>query len=104
VAAQVFVHRVRKYLGAYLLNLELDVAAVVFSGGIGEHSAPIRSAVCSDLQRFGIALDEGANAAGTIGAPQSISEAGQAVDVLVVPTDEELCIAQDTVRLAGVDA
>jgi acetate kinase len=97
------VHRARKYLGAYLLELGLDVNAFVFSGGIGERSAPIRSGICRGLERFGIAIDEGANADGTFAAlPRSISRAGQEVDVLVVPTDEELCIAEDTVELAGL--
>ena len=95
-------HRIRKYLGAYLLNLNLDVHAIVFSGGIGEHSERVRSKVCGGLDRFGIALNDKANNSCT-GNCSVISEGAESsIDVLVVPTDEELCIARDTVRLAGI--
>lgn len=97
-----FVYRVRKYLGAYLLRLKLDVDAIVFSGGIGERSAAIRSAVCDNLGAFGIQLDEAENE-GHDGATLKIvsDEDKSDIDVLVVPTDEELCIAQDTAHLVG---
>ena len=98
---QVFVHRIRKYLGAYLLQLEGRVDAVVFSAGIGENAARVRRAVCSNLQAFGNELDEHANEQAGSHARCVLAE-GSRVKALVVPTDEELCIAQDTAELAGL--
>jgi len=62
LALDVFVHRVRRYLGAYFVNLNAEVDAIVFSAGIGERSAPVREMVCRGLQKMGIVLDEGRNA------------------------------------------
>jgi len=64
----------------------------VFTGGIGEHAAPIRARVCQDAQWLGVQLDEAANRAG---GPK-ISAEGSAVSVWVIPTDEDLMIACHT--------
>jgi acetate kinase len=69
--------------------------ALVFTGGIGEHAAAIRARVCRDAEWLGIRLDEPANAAG---GPR-ISTADSAVSAWVVPTDENLMVAQHTRRL-----
>ena len=91
LAFEMFCYRVRKYIGAYLAVLgRLD--AVVFTGGIGENSGPVRSAACGGLRHLGITVDEGKNAAAA-GKAWEIQEDGAPVRVLVVRTDEELEIA-----------
>jgi len=91
LAFEMFCYRVRKYIGAYLAVLgRLD--AVVFTGGIGENSGPVRSAVCNGLRHLGITVDAGKNGAGG-GKAWEIQEEGAPVSVLVVRTEEELEIA-----------
>jgi acetate kinase len=93
LAVEMFVHRIRKYLGAYAAVLgRLD--GVVFTGGIGENDPVVRAAVCSNLGVLGIALDNLANATG--GGRRAIHAPNSAVDVLVIPTDEEREIARAT--------
>ena len=94
LALDVFVRAIRHYLGAFLLELGgLDV--ITFSGGIGENSAEIRSAVCRDLAAFGVELDEAANR--TTRKAGTIAKEGTAVKVLVIPADEEIVVARETV-------
>ncbi|HEX9006666.1 MAG TPA: acetate kinase, partial [Bacteroidota bacterium] len=91
LAFDMFCYRVKKYIGAYHAVLgRLD--AIVFTGGIGENSAPVRSCVCKGLRHLGITLDEGRNG-GIPGKAAEIQEEGAPVRVLVVRTDEELEIA-----------
>jgi acetate kinase len=94
LALDVFVRAIRHYLGAFMLELG-GVDVISFSGGIGENSADIRAAVCKGLQGFGIELDELVNQtarkAGTISTP------GSQVKVLIVPADEEVIVARETV-------
>ena len=98
LAFDVFVHSIRRYLGAFLLELGgLDV--LTFSGGIGENSSAIRAAVCRNLETFGIRLDESAN--NTARAEAKISEADSPVTVLIVPADEERIVARATAELIG---
>lgn len=99
---QVFVHRIRKYLGAYLLQLAGDCNAVVFSAGVGENAPEVRAAVCKNLEPWGIEIDEAANEAAR-GTAATISTPQSAIKVLVLPTDEEMCIARDAAQLAGMD-
>ena len=68
---------------------------LVFTTGIGEHSAPVRAALCNKMAWLGVKLDEQANASG---GPR-ISASDSAVSVRVIPTDEELMIAQHTLAL-----
>ncbi|KAL2653604.1 hypothetical protein R1flu_021732 [Riccia fluitans] len=98
LALEVFVHRIRKYLGAYLVQLGGEVDALVFSAGIGEASGYIRRLVCDGLDRFGIQLDEQENKDGKIGAKEIQSKESK-IKVLVIPTDEELSIAQQTIEV-----
>jgi acetate kinase len=104
LALDVFVRAIRHYVGAFMLELGgLDV--ISFSGGIGENSADIRSAVCKGLDGFGIELDETVNKTASPpkqsldGAPNSgvISSEGSRVKVLIVPADEEIIVARETV-------
>jgi len=98
LALDVFVRAIRHYLGAFLVDLG-GLDAITFSGGIGENSAAIRSAVLKDLAAFGIAIDEEKNA--KIKGEGEISAAGSRVKVLVVPANEEAIIARDTVAVVN---
>jgi acetate kinase len=99
LARRVYVHRIKKYLGAYMAVLG-RADAVVFTAGVGENDWWIRQEVCEGLQMAGIAIDRTTNAGlraqGTI---RDITAAGAPVRVLVVPTDEEREIAQQAVDL-----
>ena len=93
-ALDVFAHRVRHYIGAYFAHLG-GLDAVVFTAGIGENSAVVRERIIGPLEHFGLALDDGLNAERTDHA-RRISREGSSRDVLVIPTNEELAIAQLT--------
>jgi len=89
-----FVYAMTKYVGAYVSVLG-GLDALVFTAGVGEHSAPVRAALCAKLGWLGVALDSPANLSG---GPR-ISTADSPVSVWVIPTDEELMIAQHTLAL-----
>ncbi len=96
LAIDVYVHRIRKYLGAYTAVLgRLD--GVVFTAGVGENSPDIRARVCERLDGLGIRIDPERNRARGDGV-RSIHADDSAVAILVVPTDEELEIAEQTLR------
>ena len=92
-----YYYRVRKYIGAYAAAMG-GVDAVVFTGGIGENSDDTRKQICKDLEFIGIEIDHAINK-GVAGVEKVISKADARVKVLVVPTNEELVIAQDTVEI-----
>jgi acetate kinase len=89
-----FVYAMTKYAGAYAAVLG-GLDAFVFTAGIGEHSAPVRAALCAKLAWLGVKLDERAN---NSGGP-CVSTADSGVSVWVIPTNEELMIAQHTLAL-----
>jgi acetate kinase len=98
LAVDVYCHRVKTYVGAYLAVLG-RADAVVFTGGVGENAAPVRAASLAGLEGFGIAVDPARNAAGAQRGEDGrgarpVSPDGAAVPVLVVPADEELEIAR----------
>jgi len=93
-AVEYFVYAMTKYAGAYAAVLG-GLDAFVFTAGIGEHSAPVRAALCAKLSWLGVQLDEQANASG---GPR-ISSPDSGVSVWVIPTNEELMIAQHTLAL-----
>jgi acetate kinase len=93
LAIDQFIASIRHYLGAYLLELG-GADAIVFTGGIGENSAQIRSGVCRDLGWFGIELDPGLNASGPV--ERRVSAAGSRVQVWTVPTNEEIVVARQS--------
>jgi acetate kinase len=95
LAIEIFCQRVKKYLGAYLAELN-GADAIVFTGGIGEHAVEIRRRICAGLDWLGIQLDDERNAAATEGR---IDREGSRVELWVIPTDEELLIARDTWRV-----
>ena len=92
LAIEVFAYRVTKYVGAYLAVLGGRCDALVFTGGIGEHSAVVRAAVCRDLDGLGLVLDAERNERGD----QRVSTDESPIAILVIPTDEELEIARQT--------
>ncbi|MDP7704189.1 MULTISPECIES: acetate kinase [unclassified Mycobacterium] len=97
LAYDVFIHRLRKYIGAYLAVLG-HTDAISFTAGIGEHDAIVRRDALAGLDELGIELDEQRNAEAASGA-RLISAADSRIAVLVVPTNEELAIARDCVSL-----
>ena len=97
LAIDVFCLRVKKYVGAYLARMN-GADAVVFAGGIGENSPEIRRRICADLDFLGIALDPARNEDLADGKEGEIGAEGSRVKTFVIPTNEELLIARDTVR------
>lgn len=97
LALDVFVNRVKKYIGSYMMLMG-GVDAIVFTAGIGENSAEIREMVCSGLEGLNIELDIEKNK--TRGKEAIVSKDSSKVKILVVPTNEELMIARDTKELA----
>jgi acetate kinase len=93
-AVEHFVYAMTKYVGAYAAILG-GLDALVFTAGIGEHSAPVRAALCGKLTSLGVKLDDQANASNR----PCISATDSAVSVWVIPTNEELMIAQHTLAL-----
>jgi acetate kinase len=100
LALDVYAYRIREYLGAYLVALG-GADAIVFTAGVGENDEVIREMVCQDLEWLGVALDADANSARGDGV-RVISQQSSPIAVLVVPTNEELEIAQQTLDLLGL--
>jgi acetate kinase len=97
LAVEMFCYRVKKYIGAYYAALgSLD--AIVFTGGIGENSARVRSKSCEGLSGLGISLDEGKNGKAVEGIAE-VQAADSGVRILVIPTDEEREIARQTIEV-----
>ncbi len=92
LAIEMFCYRVRKYVGAYFAALG-GADAIIFGGGIGEHSAKVRAGVCSGLERLGLMLDPERNREAN-GREARISADGSAVEIHVIPLDEELYMAR----------
>lgn len=101
LALEIFAYRLAKYVaGMSVAAGGLD--ALVFTGGIGENSDQIRAKVIGYLGFMGLTVDEKANLAARFGQGGIISQSGSAPLAMVVPTNEELMIAQDTAQLAGI--
>jgi acetate kinase len=98
LAIEIFCYRVSKYIGAYLAAMN-GADAIIFAGGIGENSPKIRAQICENLQWLGISLDHAKNEQITRGREGTISAEDTKAAVCVIPTNEELLIARDTVRL-----
>jgi acetate kinase len=97
LAVNLFCYRARKYIGAYLAVLG-GASAVVFSGGIGEHSPLVRAKICDSMQWCGLDLD-GERNAGLRGDEGCLSRPEAHLQVYVIPSDEEILIARDTAEL-----
>jgi acetate kinase len=96
LAVAVYTYRIRKYIGAYTAALG-RVDAIVFTAGVGENSVEIRERVCRGLDVLGIEVDPERNRDRGDG-PRAIHVDGSPVKVLVIPTNEELEIAEQTLR------
>jgi len=97
LAIEIFCYRARKYIGAFLAAVG-GADAIVFTGGVGENSAEIRTMICSGLEWMGVELNADRNASHCGGYEGTISKDSSRLAVYVIPTDEELLIARDTVR------
>ncbi len=99
LAFDIYIHRLKKYIGAYSAVLG-RVDAVAFTAGVGENAAPVREAAVKGLEELGLAVDADLNAVRS-DAARLISPEYARVAVAVVPTDEELEIAGQTYALVG---
>ena len=98
LALKMYSYRIKKYLGAYCAAMEgMDI--VVFTGGIGENDIITRYEACRNMEFLGIEFDKEQNDKIVQGQEGIISKAGSKVNVVVIPTHEELVIAQETVRI-----
>lgn len=97
LAFDLYAYRVKKYIGAYAAAMD-GVDAITFTGGIGEHCAPMRAAICAGLDFFGIVLDEARNAALVLEAYEApaIHAASARVQLFVTQTREQWMIARQT--------
>ena len=102
LAIDLFVRRVKHYVGAYLAELD-GAEALVFSGGIGENSPEVRRRVCDRLGWLGIELDPERNAALAPGTEGEVGVDGARVRLVVIPTDEERMIARETAAVLARD-
>jgi len=96
LAVEVFVYRVRKYIGAYAAQLN-GIDGLIFTAGLGENSPEIRTEICSGLDYLGISIDQEKNA--IRGREADISAPDSGARILVIPTNEELMIADETLRV-----
>lgn len=96
IALETYYKRVRKYIGAYMAEMG-GADIIVFTAGLGENSVEARTIICDGMSKMGIIIDEEANK--VRGKERKISSDESTVTVLVVPTNEELVIARDTLEL-----
>lgn len=97
LALNMYFYRIKKYIGAYAAAMG-GVDVILFTGGVGENQADCREAACSGLEYMGVSIDKDVNNA-TRGDEAIISTADSKVKVVVIPTDEEMMIASDTMAL-----
>jgi acetate kinase len=97
LAIEVFCYRARKYIGAFLAAMD-GADAVIFTGGIGENSPEIRARICEGMEWAGLKIDTAKNQQ-TVGREGLISTDDSKLLAYAIPTDEELLIARDTVRV-----
>ena len=97
LALDMYAYRVKKYIGAYAAAMN-GVDIILFTGGVGENQADMREAFCNGLDYLGVSLDKAKN--NTVRGDEAIiSTPDSKVTVCVIPTDEELMIAKDTMAL-----
>jgi acetate kinase len=97
LAIEIFAYRARKYIGAFLAAMG-GADAIVFTGGIGENSPDVRARICAGMEWAGLRLNADQNNQ-TVGREGQISADDSKLLVYAIPTDEELLIARDTVRV-----
>jgi acetate kinase len=99
LAFNVFCYRIKKYIGSYAAVMG-GLDAIIFTGGIGENSSMVRNLVLSELEFLGIELDDKRNRSEEKGE-REISKKTSRVKLFVIPTNEELVIALDTMRIVS---
>lgn len=97
LAMDIFSYRVKKYVGAYAAAMG-GLDCLVFTGGIGEHTVCVREAVCKDMEYLGVVLDEKKNADPPRDTEIEISAKKSKVKIFIIPTNEELYIARETLK------
>ncbi|WHU46364.1 acetate kinase [Gordonia sp. L191] len=102
LAYDVYIHRLRRYIGSYMIDLG-RVDAITFTAGVGENAAGVRADALAGLENYGIVIDPDRNAERSRTA-RRISTDDSAVAVLVVPTNEELAIARQAAEVVGESA
>ena len=98
LAKKMYAYRIKKYIGAFAAAMG-GVDVIIFTGGVGENRHEIREAVCENMEFLGVKLDKEQNAKIMFGKDGIISTPDSKVKVVVLPTDEELMIANDTMAL-----
>lgn len=98
LALDMFTYQCKKYVGAYAAAMN-GVDCIVFTAGVGENTPCVRAAICENMQYLGLEIDAEKNAARCNGSILDITGKGSKVKVLVIPTNEELMIARETVEL-----
>ncbi len=98
LALDMFAYQTKKFVGSYAAAMG-GLDCIVFTAGIGENTPTIRAGVCEGLEFLGVKLDKKANEGKNTGAIREISAKGSKVKVLVIPTNEELVIARETLAL-----
>lgn len=101
LVSEMLAYEIKKYIGSYAAAMN-GLDAVIFTGGIGENAPEVRKAVCENMDVLGIKLDESVNAS-LRGELKLISAPDSKVEVWVIPTNEELLIARDTLKITGLD-
>jgi len=96
-AVDAFCYRAKKFIGAYIAAMN-GADALIFTAGIGEHSAPVRAGICAGLDQLGIAVDPALN---TATSKESRRVGNSRIAVWVVPTEEQLQIARETLACVG---
>merc|ERR1719384_2309962 len=93
----------RKYLGSYFVELGGEVDALVFTAGLGEKSHLLRTMLCEGLTKLGLEIDEDVNQSkeGRFSENTRVSTSSSKIPIWVIPTDEELCIAQQTFHVVS---
>jgi len=99
LAIDMFCKRIRKYIGAYYVEMECRPKAIVFTGGIGENASVVRERVCIGLDSLGLVIDKKKNNSLVGGKSGEISTKESTLKAYVFPTNEELLIARDTFRV-----
>ncbi len=98
LALDMFAYSCKKYVGAYAAAMN-GVDCIVFTAGIGENTCSVRSDICKDMQYLGLEIDEEKNLQKNDGSIRDITGKNSKVKVLIIPTNEELVIARETVEL-----
>ena len=98
LALDIFTYNCKKYVGAYTAAMN-GIDCLVFTAGIGENNVQVREMICENMQFFGIEIDKEKNSVRNNGEIRDITGKGSKVKVLIIPTNEELVIARETIEL-----